>query len=141
MKPLILILFCLSSIAGAQATDAGFSKWWKGLHPEDNRIKFSKSDSLVWQIGWIYSTGKKHLNEDAFIATLLGLYSRYEKECGDTIEVRGWDRFEADTTRFKLDSSGNKLYYFAKAVPTYYRQRREWPPTFLGFIDWLRKQK
>jgi hypothetical protein len=77
------------------------------------------------------------------IINLLELYSRYEKWCADTVEKRGWDYWKTDTTRFRLDSAGNKLYYVMKQVPNYYRDRRLPPPNGLdaGFLEFLRKQR
>ena len=74
------------------------------------------------------------------IFTLLQSWDAYLVWCADTVQKRGWDRLVMDKTRPHIDNEGGRTFYYAKSVPTYYREPRQPHPTFNGFIEWLREE-
>lgn len=74
------------------------------------------------------------------VLTILQTWDAYLIWCADSVQKRGWDKWETDTTSYKTDERGNKLYYLMKTIPNYYRDRRENHPTIYGYIEWLRQR-
>jgi len=74
------------------------------------------------------------------VLTLLQTWDAYLVWCSDSVQKRGWGTYEIDTSYYKLNENGGKMYFFSKRVPNYYRDRRENHPTIYGYIEWLRQR-
>ena len=74
------------------------------------------------------------------VFTLLQAWDEYLVWCADSVRKRGLDSWSVDTTSYKLDDKGKKVFYFLKAEPTFYREPRERYPSFNEFIEWLRQR-
>ena len=145
MKNTIFVILALLFAVGETTTaqSSGGSIQWGQLKIGESRYYFSgfSDPANVKTIVGKDTTTKLAPYSAVMVFTLLQAWDEYLAWCADSVQKRGFDRIVARAApKDSLVTENQRVFYFAKTEPTYYRAPREPMPTFYGFIEWLRQR-